>query len=310
MILTVTMNPSVDISYPLEKFNLDTVNRVAKAIKTPGGKGLNVTRVLKQLDDKVIATGLIGGALGIDIQKKLAEIGIENKFFEISGETRNCIAILHEGNQTEILENGPTISQSESEKFLEYFEKLVQEVEIISISGSLPNGLEDDYYSKMIEICNKYEKPVVLDCSGRALVEVLKNEYKPKVIKPNTEELSQLIGKEVSKDIGELKETLKNKLFDEIEWIIVSLGADGAFAKHNDKFYKVNVPNIKVVNPVGSGDSTVAGITSAIHENASDQDLLRKANVLGMLNAMEKLTGFVNLENYDKLFNEVEILEI
>ena len=71
MILTVTMNPSVDISYPLEKFNLDTVNRVAKAIKTPGGKGLNVTRVLKQLDDKVTATGLIGGALGIDIQKKL-----------------------------------------------------------------------------------------------------------------------------------------------------------------------------------------------------------------------------------------------
>lgn len=263
MILTVTMNPSVDISYPLEKFNLDTVNRISKVSKTPGGKGLNVTRVLKQLDDKVIATGLIGGGLGIDIQKKLTEKEIENKFFEISGETRNCIAILHEVNQTEILENGPTISQSESEKFLEYFEKLVQEVEIISISGSLPNGLEDDYYSKMIEICNKYEKSVVLDCSGRALVEVLKQEYKPKVIKPNTEELSQLIGKEVSKDVGELKETLKNELFDGIEWIIVSLGADGAFAKHNDKFYKVNIPKIEVVNPVGSGDSTVAGITSA-----------------------------------------------
>lgn len=181
MILTVTMNPSVDISYPLEKFNLDTVNRVAKAIKTPGGKGLNVTRVLKQLDDKVITTGLIGGALGIDIQKKLTEMEIENRFFEISGETRNCIAILHEGNQTEILENGPTISQSESEKFLEYFEKLVQEVEIISISGSLPNGLEDDYYSKMIEICNKYEKNVVLDCSGKALMEVLKHNISQKL---------------------------------------------------------------------------------------------------------------------------------
>ena len=81
--------------------------------------------MLKQLDDKVIATGLIGGALGMDIQEKLTEMGIENHFFEISGETRNCIAILHEGNQTEILENGPTISQSESEKFLEYFEILI-----------------------------------------------------------------------------------------------------------------------------------------------------------------------------------------
>lgn len=310
MILTVTMNPSVDISYPLKKFNLNTVNRASDVIKTPGGKGLNVTRVLKQLNNKVVATGLIGGALGMDIQKKLTEMDIESKFFEISGETRNCIAILHEGNQTEILENGPVIRQSESEKFLEYFEKLVQEVEIISISGSLPNGLKDDYYSKMIEICNKYGKSVVLDCSGKALVEVLKNKYKPKVIKPNTEELSQLIGKNVSKNIEELKEILKNKLFDGIEWIIVSLGADGTFAKHNDKFYKVNVPKIQVVNPVGSGDSTVAGITSAIYENASDENLLKKANTLGMLNAMEKLTGFVNLENYEKTFGKIEIINL
>ena len=309
MILTVTMNPSVDISYPLEKFNLDTVNRVSKVSKTPGGKGLNVTRVLKQLDDKVIATGLIGGGLGIDIQKKLTEKEIEHKFFEISGETRNCIAILHEGMQSEILESGPSVTSSESEDFLKHFEELVKEVKLISISGSFPSGMEDNYYARMIEICTKYEKPVVLDCSGKALLEVLKSEYKPKVIKPNTEELSQLIGKEVSKDVGELKETLKNELCDGIEWIIVSFGADGAFAKHNDKFYKVNIPKIEVVNPVGFGDSTVAGITSAICENASDENLLKKANTLGMLNAMEKLIGFVNLENYEKVFSKIEIVE-
>ena len=309
MILTVTMNSSVDISYPLEKFNLDTVNRVVEVSKTPGGKGLNVTRVLKQLNDEVVATGLIGGALGTDIQKKLSEIGIKNDFFEISGETRNCIAILHEGNQTEILEKGPTITKSESEDFLRHFEKLVkdEETKIIAISGSLPDGLEIDYYSKMIGICEKYKKPVVLDCSGKSLLEVLKNEHKPKVIKPNTEELAQLIGKDVSKDPNELKEILKDKLFEKIEWIIVSLGADGAFAKHNDKFYKVNVPS---VNPVGSGDSTVARITSAIHENTNDEDLLRKANVLGMLNAMENLTGFVNLKNYEELFIKIEIINL
>ena len=213
MILTVTMNPSVDISYPLEEFNLDTVYRVAKVSKTPGGKGLNVTRVLKQLDDEVVATGLIGGALGTDIQKKLSKKGIKNDFFEISGETRNCIAILHEGNQTEILEKGPIITKSESENFLKHFEELVknENTKIIAISGSLPDGLETNYYSKMIGICEKYEKPVVLDCSGKALIEVLKNNYKPKVIKPNTEELSQLIGKDVSKNPNELKEILKDK---------------------------------------------------------------------------------------------------
>ena len=310
MILTVTMNPAVDISYSLEKFELDTVNRVLKINKTPGGKGLNVTRVLKQVGNKVIATGLLGGVLGIDIQKKLSEKGIEHRFFEISGETRNCIAILHEGKQTEILEDGPVITLAESEKFLQHFEKLVKTVQIISISGSFPKGIEDDYYSKIIQICNKYTKPVVLDCSGKALLEVLKHEYKPKVIQPNIEELSQLIGKNVSKNQNELKEILEDKLFENIEWIIVSLGADGAFAKHNDKFYKVNIPKIEVVNPVGSGDSTVAGIISAIYENTSDENLLNKANTLGMLNAMENLTGFVNLEKYDEIFNKIEVIDL
>ena len=162
----------------------------------------------------------------------------------------------------------------------------------------------------MIQICNKYTKPVVLDCSGKALLEVLKHEYKPKVIKPNIEELSQLIGKNVSKNQNELKEILEDKLFENIEWIIVSLGADGAFAKHNDKFYKVNIPKIEVVNPVGSGDSTVAGIISAIYENTSDENLLKKANTLGMLNAMENLTGFVNLEKYDEIFNKIEVIDL
>ena len=310
MILTVTMNPAIDVSYSLEKFKLDTVNRVSEINKTPGGKGLNVTRVLKQLGNKVIATGLIGGALGIDIQKKLSEKEIEHRFFEISGETRNCIAILHEGKQTEILESGPVVTLKESKKFLEYFEKLIETVQIISISGSFPKGIEDDYYSKMIQVCNKYNKPVVLDCSGKALEKVLKNEHKPKVIKPNIEELSQLVGRDISKNENELKEILQDKLFENIEWVIVSLGANGSFAKHNEKFYKVNIPKINVVNPVGSGDSTVAGITSSIYENLNDKDLLKKANTLGILNAMENLTGFVNLEKYNEIFNKIEVIDL
>ncbi len=310
MILTVTMNPSVDISYSLSKFNLDNVNRTIEVTKTPGGKGLNVTRVLKQLNENVIATGMIGGVLGVDIQNKLNKMNIKNKFFEISGETRNCIAILHEGNQTEILENGPTIKENESTKYLDYFENIVKDVNIVSISGSLPKGLENDYYSKMIEICNKYNKDVVLDCSGKALEEVLKNVNKPKVIKPNIDELSQLLNKKVTEEIEKLKENLQNELFNGIEWIVVSLGANGAFAKHNDKFYKVNIPKIKVVNPVGSGDSTVAGIVSAINKNENDENILKKANTLGMLNAMEEMTGFVNLDKYKNIFDEIEVIEV
>ncbi|HFR3303856.1 TPA: PfkB family carbohydrate kinase, partial [Streptococcus suis] len=151
---------------------------------------------------------------------------------------------------------------------------------------------------------------VVLDCSGEALLNVLDGQEKPTVIKPNTEELSQLVGTEVTDDIDSLKSVLHNSLFDGIEWVIVSLGSKGAFARHHDVFYKVSIPKIEVVNPVGSGDSTVAGITSALVHNDSDENLLKKANVLGMLNAQEALTGHVNLNNYDNLFNQIEVKEV
>jgi len=153
-------------------------------------------------------------------------------------------------------------------------------------------------------------KKVVLDCSGEALEAVLTGDDKPFVIKPNTEELSQLVGREVSDDVDELKEILQGDLFAGIDWVVVSLGSKGAFAKHGDHYYRVTIPKIDVINPVGSGDSTVAGIASAIIHNLSDKDFLRHANALGMLNAQEKMTGHVNMTNYENLFNQIQVEEV
>ena len=309
MILTVTLNPSIDISYPLETLHLDTVNRVDKVSKTAGGKGLNVTRVLAEIGDPVSATGLIGGSTGQFILDHLdQEIGKE--FFEIQGETRNCIAILHEGQQTEILEKGPSVSEEEGQAFLAHFEALLPDVAVVAISGSLPAGLPVDYYVKLVERAKKAGKPVVLDCSGVSLEKALAAPIKPTVIKPNNEELSQLLGYEVTKDLDQLKEVLQSNLFKGIDWVIVSLGADGAFAKHGDVFYKVDIPKIEVVNPVGSGDSTVAGIASALYHQEDDKALLTKANVLGMLNAQEATTGHINIHRYDDLYQQINVKEV
>ena len=309
MILTVTMNPSIDISYPLETLHLDTVNRVDKVSKTAGGKGLNVTRVLAEIGDPVSATGLIGGSTGQFILDHLdQEIGKE--FFEIQGETRNCIAILHEGQQTEILEKGPSVSEEEGQAFLDHYEALLPDVAVVAISGSLPAGLPLDYYSQLVERAKKAGKPVVLDCSGASLEKALVAPVQPTVIKPNNEELSQLLGYEVTTDLEQLKEVLQSDLFKGIEWVIVSLGADGAFAKHGDVFYKVDIPKIEVVNPVGSGDSTVAGIASALYHQEDDKALLTKANVLGMLNAQEATTGHINIHRYDDLYQQINVKEV
>ena len=309
MILTVTMNPSIDISYPLETLHLDTVNRVDKVSKTAGGKGLNVTRVLAEIGDPVSATGLIGGSTG---QFILDHLDRENgkEFFEIQGETRNCIAILHEGQQTEILEKGPSVSEEEGRAFLAHFEALLPDVAVVAISGSLPAGLPVDYYVKFVERAKKAGKPVVLDCSGASLEKALTAPIKPMVIKPNNEELSQLLGYEVTKDFDQLKEVLQTDLFEGIDWIIVSLGADGAFAKHGDVFYKVDIPKIEVVNPVGSGDSTVAGISAGLSSGKDDAALLTHAMVLGMLNAQEKMTGHVNMAHYDDLYQQINVKEV
>lgn len=310
MILTITLNPSVDIAYQLDTFHLDTVNRVEKVQKTAGGKGLNVTRVLKQIGEDVVATGFIGGEIGSYVKKQLTRNDIKNSFVEIGNETRNCIAVLHDGQQTEILEQGPTIQEHEALNFIEHLEIILNNVDVVVISGSLPKGLASNYYVKIIELCKKCGVAVVLDCSGKALKNVLESQQKPTVIKPNTEELSQLIGKEVTDDIQELKSVLSGQLFQGIDWIVVSLGAKGAFAKHKDKFYRVKIPKIKVVNPVGSGDSTVAGIAAGLVHALPEAELLKNATVLGMLNAQEERTGYVNLENAESLYSQIEVEEV
>lgn len=310
MILTLTLNPSVDISYSVSSLALDDVNRVKDVSKTAGGKGLNVTRVLAQLQEPVLATGFIGGQLGQFIAEKLDHRHIQHNFYTIAGETRNCIAVLHDHQQTEILEQGPTINAQEASGFIKHLKSLLEDIKIVAISGSLPQGLSQDFYAEVIRLCRERQIPVVLDCSGQALLSVLQSDDKPTVIKPNISELSQLLSQSLTQDIDTLKQALSNSLFDGIEWIVVSLGADGAFAKHGEIYYKVNIPNIEILNAVGSGDSTVAGITSALLHHSSDEALLRKANTLGMLNAQEAQTGYVNLNHYDQLFNQIEVLEV
>ncbi|MGG5330409.1 tagatose-6-phosphate kinase [Enterococcus sp. AZ163] len=306
MIVTITMNPSIDISYPLESFQLNTVNRLSNTRKTAGGKGLNVTRVLKQLNHEVIASGLLGGYVGEGIKAELNAASISHQFAEISGNTRNCIAILHEGKQTEILESGPIIQAEEVQSFLTQLDDLIPTAEVLTISGSLPQGVPEDFYVEVIKRCNDFEKAVVLDCSGKALQQVLSSPYKPCLIKPNQEELSELLGISLE-DTASIKNALMNDLFTGIQWVVISLGAQGAVAKHQDTFYRVTIPKIDVENPVGSGDATVAGFAAAIAEGKDAKALLKRGNVLGMLNAQEAVTGAVNLANYQQLFDQIEV---
>lgn len=304
------MNPSVDISYPLEHLNVDTVNRVKDVSKTAGGKGLNVTRVLKQLNVSVTASGIIGGTIGQYITDQLDENDIDHAFMKISQESRNCIAILHDdGDQTEILEAGPILSKDDENAFLEHFEDQVSSFKLVTISGSLPQGLSTGVYSKMVQLAAKHNVPVILDSSNEPLRLALENETKPFMIKPNQDEIAQLIGKDIT-DLSDLKDKLTTEeIFQGIPWVVVSLGAQGAFVKYQNDFFKINIPKINAVNPVGSGDSTVAGLAAGLVKDESPEDIMKRAMTVGLLNTLQEKTGNIDIRQYKDYFEKVDIVK-
>lgn len=308
MILTITANPSVDISYQLKKFNIDDVTRTSDIEKHAGGKGIHVGYVLKELGTKPVHSGFAGGKLGEFIEEGLEDRGQEARFVKIKGDTRNCIAILHEGKQTEILEAGPTISKKEEEEFLNKLDQISEGCHIINISGSLPKGLTSDFYKEIIKYAKKHDKFVSVDTSGKTLKDMINAEEKPDLIKPNETEIADVLGRKIEKK--DLKEILVEEPFKDIPYIIVSMGKDGAMVKIKDKIYNAKVPKVEAVNPVGSGDSSLAGALFAIDEGKSDEEIIKTSMTCGLLNVLTEEIAHIEIEKFDKYFEEIKVEEV
>lgn len=307
MILTVTMNPSIDMSYSIKELKLDDINRVSQVSKTAGGKGLNVTRVVHELGGPVKATGIVGGHLGNQLKEQLDLADIEHDFYPILQETRNSIAVLHDDHsQTEILESGPTVTDSEIEGFVETFQRLLSETKLLTISGSLAKGLPTDFYAQLIMKAKEKNVDTLLDTSGEALKEALKGKVKPKLIKPNLSEINDLLQLQLdSQQPEKLKQALNHPMFKGVEWIVVTLGGDGAIVKHKDLFYRAMIPKIDVINPVGSGDATIAGLAYALNRYDSDEKTIKTGMTTGMLNALEPVTGHINTDRFNGIYNQI-----
>lgn len=312
MILTVTLNPSIDVSYNLNCLHLDAVNRVQTVNKTAGGKGLNVSRVIHQLGGQVLATGVLGGFFGEYFLARLDEDGIPHAFSTISQETRSCIAILHEGQQTEVLEAGPQLSPEEVTEFFDKFQEILTTYPIatITLSGSQAKGFGSDTYSQLIALANQKGIKVLLDTSGKNLELALKSPEKPYLIKPNRDELTQLLDLKTPIEIQDLPQILSDPLFANIPYIVVSLGADGAFVASPEGYYHAQVPTIAAVNPVGSGDATLAGLAHAIDAKASSEDIIKNGMTCGVLNALNLKTGSIHIEEFDTMFNQIRLTPV
>ncbi|MCR2044444.1 1-phosphofructokinase [Anaerosalibacter massiliensis] len=308
MILTITLNPSIDRRYYVKGFKKDKVFRAENVQYTPGGKGLNVTRVIKTFSDSLIATGFIGGKSGSFIEEKLDELNINHNFLSVNGETRSCLAIhSDDGSQTEILEKGPVISNEEISNFNHLYNELIRESEIICASGSLPQGLPLETYKDLISVAKSQNKKFILDTSGDALK--LGMEASPFLIKPNKDELEKLVGHVITSN-DEIVKAAKCLLENDIEIVVVSLGREGAIVFNKGYAYKINVPSVKTVNSVGSGDSMIAGFAISLMEGYDFEYMLKVAAACGAANAMEEETGKVNINNVRNIINGINITKL
>jgi tagatose 6-phosphate kinase len=309
MILTVTLNPSIDRSYRIDNFQAGKVYRAKEEISVAGGKGINVTKVIRILGENVTATGFLGGKAGEFIEDALWKINVSCNFIKIPQETRTCIAVIDSvlKTWTEILEKGPTIAQAEIGRLLALYEGLSKTHRIIIASGSLPRGVPVDVYAELINISRKYDSKFILDTSGEYLLHGSK--AKPFMIKPNLEETEILVNKKLT-NLNDIKKAAIKLYKSGIKVVCISLGQEGAVIACDEGIYKVTPPRIKVVSPVGSGDAYVAGMAVGIKRGLTIKEAAALATACGASNAMYYKTGFITIEDIHHIKPRVIIEEI
>lgn len=309
MIGTITLNPSVDISYYLDIFFINDVNRTSNYFKTAGGKGINVSKVLRQLGCPVTAICLLGGGNGRFIEEELKSLAVTPLSTPIQEVTRNCIAIIENGRQTEILETGPEITEEEGENFLQLFvEQLTKgDLQVVAASGSLPRGLNPAFYRVLIDQAHQQNVKFVLDTSGTALKEAIRSA--PYLIKPNISELEDLLGRKIQSE-QELLDVLPNLKMYDIAMVVVSLGKEGCIALCGDDIYKVTTPDVPVKSPIGSGDAMLAGMVKEIARDSSYDEILRVGVTCGTLKAMHEKKGIIDLNKYEEIYDQIIVKKL
>ena len=296
MILTVTPNASIDKTYTVEGFGLDRINRPSERRTVPGGKGINVARVLRELGREAIATGFIGGAAGEAIARGLAEEGIRHDFVRVKEESRLCIKVMDPKNcaQTELNEPGPTISQDELDALLGRVAALAPGCEFIVLSGNCPPGVPVSFYGDIIEIARNAGVKAVLDTSGDHLQEAIK--HGPFIAKPNVTELSQLMGQELC-TLEEISGAAKSLKQYGVKISAVTIGRSGAMATDGVRAWQATPPKIDYASAVGSGDSFLAAFVDSLLRGESVADALVWGTAAGAANATSYGAGFCSKES-------------
>ncbi|KMJ56054.1 phosphofructokinase [Bacillus sp. LL01] len=283
MIYTVTLNPAVDYFLEIDELTLGQVNRSVGERKAPGGKGINVSRVLKRLGYSSEALGFIGGFTGRFIEDALRDEAIQTNFIKVNGDSRINVKV-HSEEETELNGTSPEISKEQLQQLESQLKKLT-EGDVLVLAGSVPTTLSVCLYQDMISIARKQGAFVCLDTSGESLDKAI--QARPSFIKPNHHELGEMYGVDI-KEVQQAIPYAKDLVGKGIEYVLVSFAGEGALLATKEEMYFATPPRGIVQNSVGAGDSTVAGFIAAMQEGKTDREALSFSVASGSATAFSK----------------------
>lgn len=301
MVYTLTLNPSLDHILHLDQLDLGETNRSTREEFYAGGKGINVSRVLKSLGVDTKALGFFAGFSGQELKRILTEQEIPQDFLELAEGFNRINVKLKAQTETEINSNGPKIRQGDLVSLFQKFEELTKEDWLV-LAGTIPQGLPKDLYAKIMEKLAPIGVPVIVDATGETLLATLP--FKPYLIKPNLRELEELVGRPLENQRDQIQ-AMRQLKEQGAQQVLVSLGGDGAlYLGETDQVYVMEPPKGQVKNTVGAGDSMVAGFVAATLARSSEEDILRWAITCGSATAFnEDLAGLKEVETLSQEMN-------
>lgn len=309
MITVLALSPCIDKIYYIDNFAAGKLFRAKDWIKSAGGKGVNVARVCRLLGEEVNCIGFKAGHAGEWIEKQLSDIGVNAFFVEVDGETRtnNNVIDLINNTETEILEKGPFIPEHKICEFMDIFKGLLQNTSVLVCSGGLPEGADKCIYAHLIDCAKQHNIITVLDTSGEILKRSL--EASPYLFKPNIRELKELSGKsiEYSESLDEVVNTAKYYVEKNKSKVLVSMGKKGAVFVSEKHAIKANIPDVNVLNTIGSGDSTVAGCAVSLRRGFDEPLMLKFAMACGVNNSTFMEIGKVVPQEVDRLIDMIDL---
>jgi 6-phosphofructokinase 2 len=304
VIYTLTMNPSLDRTIDVEEFMYDDVNTIVEEKEYVSGKGIDVSRVIRELGGQSIALGIVGGYNGLELEGRLVNEGVLCDFTRINAQTRNNI-IIHQRKkkmQTFLSNPGPHVSPLE---IATIFNKLkdIPRGSYLVISGSLPPDMSETFFAQIITTVKDKNISVFLDADGEALKKGV--QARPYLIKPNIHEFNRLAEKTL-KDVEEVCQAAEPYL-EFIDRIVISAGARGVVGVSREERYHVVPPKVNVKSSMGAGDSLLAGLVFALNEGASFKDALALGVACGTAATLNPMQALCVREDVYEMRKEVVI---